>query len=180
MLRILALVLVAIVALPTASAAQPGASVKVTPPPFEGQQGDPYYLWANLTQPQLPRGANADDSCWKDAERPPPGPDDALLQLAADIAAWDPLQETRLSGWFPECIATQIASSSATTRVAYDVTTGRYYLFLDQGVVSGGGLPTNAPIPLPLGFFFQVAVIETTGTTGVSMVTDCEQCPPPV
>lgn len=171
MFRVL-MVLVALLAVPVASAAHPALSVQVSPPP-DDEEGDPYYLWINATRPEAPRAAKPTDDCWQDAGRSPPRPEGALLGIADDIAAWDPVHEPRISGWFPQCVATRIDLGNGSARASYDVTTGRYYVRFDDLFP---GVPLGAAVPL--GFTISASTITATGTTGVSMVTDCEGCPP--
>lgn len=173
MLRVSIALVLALLLVPGACAA-PTVSAKIGPGP-DGQGGDPYYLWANATQPEAPRNGGAEDDCGGKDGRPPPGPDGAILGVVAPIAAWKPLEEARLSGWFPRCIATQASvpgSAAGAARASYDVTTGRYYL--------AAASPVGVALPITTGTQQSMnADLEFTGTTGVSMVTDCEACPPP-
>ena len=181
MLRVTFVLVLALLLVPGASAAAiPFTSVKLAPPE-DGQVGDPYYLWVNLTQAQSPRPAKPTDDCWRDDVRPPPSPDGVAQGLAADLASWSPLEEFSFSHWFPTCVATEVRQEGASAddgtraRASYDVSTGRYFVEAEAPVP--GGLPTG---PLPIGFSFTTATgVLLTGTTGVTMVADCEGCPPP-
>lgn len=139
------------------------------------ERGEPYYVWLVVGSPEGPGMAEPTDDCGA-GSRP------ALLAapgaIAADVAAWDPFSNFGGGTWFPTCVsgtALECDGSAGTpctpapvpmkAYVAYDVTTGRYYLELDSAALPG--MPSPASLAL-------------TGTTGMGLLMDCVGCPPPV
>lgn len=179
LLRVAALASILLLATPFAQAGPALASVAVGP---EGpaQDGEPYYARVALAPPEGPAAGTADQDCASD--RRPRG-FERLAALANAIAAWDPTQEFRVSGWFPTCVAATVSPCAGPTTecpapsgplayASYDLTTGRYFV---QVPVRDTGLPIRLDGASP-----QTAQsIILTGTTGVAIVTDCEACPTP-
>lgn len=136
-------------------------------------RGEPYYVWIVPGSPEAPHAARPADDCGAGAR---PALVATARGLAGDIAAWDPMQDFGGGTWFPTCLAgtTDCDASMGTpcfplrapvkAYVAYDATTGRYYLELASDAVPGQ--PAAAAIAL-------------TGSTGVGLLMDCVGCPPP-
>lgn len=132
--------------------------------------GAPYFLRFTLTDPEAPRAASADDDCASTrapAQR-------SLVEVAARLVAWKPLERPSFSDWFPTCTGGSVLvpctptpaglGCGAATEVAYatyDVASGRYYV--------------EGPVPAPE----LAASLALTGTTGAGSEADCEYCPPP-
>lgn len=168
----LAAVLVALVLAPGAF----GHSVAVGPDGFADPiRGEPYYVWLVVGPPEAPSGAGSSDNCGAGSR---PALLASAMDVANDIAAWDPMANFGGGTWFPTCVSGSVLECDSSagvpcmpmnaptkTYVAYDVTTGRYYLQLDANALPG----------MPM-----AATIAITGSTGVGMLMDCVGCPPPV
>lgn len=184
-LALLVLVLLA----PTALAA-PIASVGVGPGGRIVQDdGTPYYLLVHASEPQAPRTAGPRDDCAYDPQRPdtrPPTLEHALLALVNEVATWDPIEEPRVSGWYPRCFSGAFGNPLMAGAVSYDAPTGRYYLRVESPLAPTIPLPLSIHWPASVGeepivplAFNAAAQVALTGTTGIGTEADCEGCPPP-
>lgn len=172
---VLILALVVILAMPSV-AATPIATVAVGPGGVSNTTNRPYYWAANVSEPEGPGAASPADDCGRplpppNGEDPPEEPRDPNLSAhLARLAAWNPQEEPRISGWYPRCIVFSLGTSPVgTIYLAYNVDTGRYYVDAETSLA--------AAIPIPMGF--SMAGMAMTGTTGAGSSADCVGCPPP-
>lgn len=172
MLRIASALLLSLLLVPTALA----DGIAVGPRGFvDPMRGEPYYVWIRPTGPETPHSAQPGDDCGAGSR---PALVASARGIAGDVASWDPLQDFGGGRWFPTCVAGTLGcdasmgmpclpvNAPAKVYVAYDVTTGRYYLELGSDAIPGFATPS-------------AATIAFTGSTGVGLLMDCVGCPPP-
>lgn len=185
MLRALALTmfLALAIAVPTALA-DPIAAVGLAPGArVVNDTSGPYYLFATASQPDAPRPAKSSDDCAAGQAALPP--DGALLKLIRGMPL--PTQNAgvphTVAPYVPTCFATEakvetlgttntLPPVGADVRASYNVSDGRYYVDPDLEA----GIP-GIPIVPPTGFSMSSKAL--TGTTGVGLMADCEECPQP-
>lgn len=177
MRRVLCIMAILLLVVPVAQAAPSLATVAVGPKGLAAE-GEPYYVRAELTPPELPAASEPTHDCGAGAR---PRGIEGLRALAGAILAWHPLEETRLSGWFPTCVAASVESPCDATfpvcpggggkplvYASYDTAEGRYY--------AEARVPD---VPGVSSFPQQAQTVAFSGTTGAGLMTDCEACPTP-
>lgn len=165
---------------PTAGA-EPLFQHSVQPGP-EGQndEGDGYYLYAAVVEPEGPRRPARGDDC--SPERPQSAPEGARRLVAPFLASQpDPRAFNGVSTWFPSCVAMTTSpgeqllcgnpitcGSAAPVRpayVAWNVADGRVYV-----EPAGSPLLGTRAATAPAGAF--------TLQLPLAVGADCEDCPP--
>jgi hypothetical protein len=147
--------------------------VAVGPDGLEGSS-DPYYLRVVVSDPEPPRGGDPTaDDCAYGAR--PSGLGDYEASLLAGLApiVADPQGFHTFAPLFPTCVATPGSCPVGLCPYAsYNVATGQYYVeTFDPGAALVLDLPGHHAVHTGDG--------KVTGTTGVGVMADCVECPPP-
>lgn len=182
--RILALLVLALCYAPVAAAALPPdgphlADVAVGPDgPSVDQSPSTYFLDFVLDVPQAPEtSAPSSDDCADGAHAAGPTQDafaTAQPEITAAQGTLDILMtaaQVSVRGSVPHCLATWDVCDEALGALpcfyaSYDVTQGRYYLATTRS--------------LPMGETNYAWGTTVSGTTGMLVWDDCDDCPPPV